>query len=87
MQHVPIGNAPGDTLHQFGMRNAVKVPRQVRVDDMLVSSVQEPMNRFYRVLRSPLCPICKLLWLQIGLEDGLRSTVQWYRDHMDTVRQ
>lgn len=24
---------------------------------------------------------------QIGLEDGLRSTVQWYRDHMDTVRQ
>jgi GDP-L-fucose synthase len=24
---------------------------------------------------------------QIGLEDGLRSTVKWYRDHMDTVRQ
>lgn len=24
---------------------------------------------------------------QIGLEDGLRSTVQWYRDHVDTVRQ
>jgi GDP-L-fucose synthase len=24
---------------------------------------------------------------QIGLEDGLRSTVQWYRDHMGAVRQ
>lgn len=24
---------------------------------------------------------------QIGLEDGLRSTVQWYHDHMDTLRQ
>lgn len=24
---------------------------------------------------------------QIGLEDGLRSTVQWYRDHVDTIRQ
>jgi len=24
---------------------------------------------------------------QIGLEEGLRSTVQWYRDHVDTIRQ
>ena len=24
---------------------------------------------------------------QIGLEDGLRSTVQWYRDHVDSIRQ
>jgi len=24
---------------------------------------------------------------QIGLEDGLRSTVQWYHDNMDTLRQ
>ncbi|MGO4784660.1 GDP-L-fucose synthase family protein [Cryobacterium sp. W22_MBD10_FK3] len=24
---------------------------------------------------------------QIGLEDGLRSTVQWYRDHADTLRE
>jgi len=27
-------------------------------------------------------------WIaQISLEDGLRSTVQWYRDHVDTIRQ
>ncbi|RNL58773.1 GDP-fucose synthetase, partial [Xanthomonas vasicola pv. vasculorum] len=24
---------------------------------------------------------------QIGLEDGLRSTIDWYREHADSVRQ
>jgi hypothetical protein len=30
------------------------------------------MNRFYRVLRSPLCPVSVLLRLQVGFEDGFQ---------------
>jgi hypothetical protein len=47
MQNVPINDPTGDALHQFSVRDAVKIPRQVRVDDILVSGVEQTMNRSY----------------------------------------
>jgi len=54
------------------MRDAVKVARQVRINDVGVSGVQQAMNRCYRVLRSPTFPIGVLFGLQVGFKDGFQ---------------
>ena len=72
VQHVPVAHATGDALHQLGMRDAVKVTRQVRIDDVLMTGVQQPMDRSYRILRPAFYPVSVLLRLQVRFENGLQ---------------
>jgi site-specific DNA recombinase len=69
VQNVPINDPTGDALHQLGVRNAIEIAGEIRIDDLPVAGVQQTMNRLYRVLRSPLCPVGVLLRLQVGFED------------------
>ena len=40
-QHRPVAHAPGHTLHQFMVRDSVEVTAQVRIDYLLVPSLEK----------------------------------------------
>ena len=44
-EHPSVAHAPGNALHQFGMRYLTEVVGQVAVDHLLVPRVQECWNR------------------------------------------
>ena len=50
MQQVPIADPPSYRLHQFGVRNAVEIPAQVRVNHIRIARVHKPLNRGNGVL-------------------------------------
>ncbi len=64
-QHVPINDPTSDALHQFRVRDAIEIAREVRIAHLLVSGGKQSMNRFYRLLRPTLFPLGILLRLEI----------------------
>ena len=50
MQHAPINDASRERAHQFGVRNASEVVREVGVDDFRVASEQQFFHLDHRLL-------------------------------------
>ena len=71
-EHPSVAHAPGDALHQFGMRYFAEVVGQVAIDHLVVPRVQECVDAFHRVVRTPLRPVGVLLRLQVGFEYRLK---------------
>jgi hypothetical protein len=81
VQNVQVHNPPCNALHQFGMRNTVVVPGQIRIHDFGVPRVQQAMDRSNCIMRPPLPPIRILLRLQIGFKDGIEHQHRCRLDH------
>jgi hypothetical protein len=69
MQHTPINDTPRKRQHQFGMRNAAKVVREVGVDDVRLTTVQELFNLDRRLLGIAARPVGVLFGRKVGFED------------------
>ncbi len=69
MQHVPIADPTSHRLHQFGVRDAVEVTAQVRIDHFRMprSAARRPSTTACQGT-SPR-PVGVLFRLQVGLED------------------
>ena len=88
MQHLPIHDSPCHTLQKFGVRNRVKVLRQIRVHDIRISFVQQFIHFPDRILRPLLRPIPISIRLQVRFPDrfqhqfrgGLHHPVPYRRD-------
>ena len=60
-------------FHQFGVRDAVEVARQVGVDDLRMPRVDQPVDLPDGVQGAAVWPVGVLLRLQVGLEDRLQD--------------
>ena len=69
VQHGPINYPPSHRLHKLGMGDSIEVAAQVRVNDLLMTGVDQSMDALYRVQRTTISPIGILFRQQIGLED------------------
>ena len=69
MQHAPIDDAPRERPHQFGVRNAPEVVREVGVHDFRVASEQRLFHLDHRLLGVAARPVGVLLWWKVGFED------------------
>ena len=58
-------------MEKFGVRNAVEVRGQIRVDDVRVTRVQQAVHLLDRGERVALGPIAVLLGRQVSFEDRL----------------
>jgi len=65
------------------MRDAVEVSRQIRVDYLSMSRVQQCGDLCNSVQRTTIRAIGVLLWLQVGLENRFEN--QHRRRHDDTI--
>ena len=70
---MPVAHAAGDRFHQFGVRDAVEVAAQIRVDHLGMSRVQQAVDVVHGIQRAATRSIGVLLRLQIGLEDRLED--------------
>jgi len=71
MQYTPIANASRKRAHQFGVRNAPEVVRQVGVDDFRMTVEQQLLHLDHRLLGVSPRAIGVLLWWKIGFEDRI----------------
>jgi hypothetical protein len=72
-----------DAGHKLGVRDAVEIPTQVRVDDLRVPGVEQRMDLLHGVQRAPSLAVSVLFRLQVGLEDRLQDQ---QRSHLhDTI--
>ena len=69
MQHLPIDDSPSHTLHQLGMRNRVKVLRQIRVNHIPIPCLQQFIHFLDRIPRTPRRPVSVDIRLQVRLPD------------------
>jgi site-specific DNA recombinase len=69
MQYGFVADATGHALHQLGVRDRIKITRQISIHHFRIAGVQQPMHRLHGVERTMLGPIGELLRLQVGLED------------------
>ena len=83
MQHMLVDDSPRYTLQQLGMRNRIEVFRQIGVNDIRVTLIQQLIYFLNRILRTSLRPVAVRIRLQIRLQDcfqdqlcgGLRHSV------------
>jgi RHS repeat-associated protein len=82
-QKVPIAEAASDRFHEFGVRNGVEIPAQVRVDHFGMAGVEQRMNLLHRVQCAPSLVVRVLFRLHVRLEDRLQDQK---RSHLhDTI--
>ena len=65
----PVADASGQNPHQFNVRDLAEVVRQIPVDHLVVTPVQEPMNPLDRIQRASFRPVAVLFRLQVRLEN------------------
>src|SRR5215469_10910739 len=80
-QQVPIDDAPGDRLHQFPVRNGVKVFRQIGVDHVGVPGAEKFMHLPDGVLGASLRSVTVSVRFHVGLEDGFQHQFGCRLDH------
>jgi hypothetical protein len=62
---LPVADTPRRRLHEFAVRDAVEIPAQVRVHDLPMAAVEQPLDlallasRALRPWRSAYCSGCK----------------------------
>jgi hypothetical protein len=69
MQYTPVDDAPRERQHQFGVRNAPEVVREVGVHDFRVAAEQRLFHLYHRLLGIAARPIGVLLGWKVGFED------------------
>ena len=69
MQHAPIDDAPRERAHQFSVRNASEVVREVGVHDFRVAAEQRLFHLDHRLLGIAARTVGVLLGRKVGFED------------------
>jgi hypothetical protein len=72
MQHTPVHDAPRERAHQFGMRDATEVVREVGVDDFRMLIEQRLFHLGHRLLGIAAPPIGVLLGRKVSFEDRVQ---------------
>ena len=85
MQHAPIHNAPRERAHQFGVRDASEVVREVGVYDFRVASEQRLLHVDHRLLGVSPRTVGVLLGWKISIEDRIEH--QHRCCHADPIAQ
>ena len=85
MQHPPIDDASRERAHQFSVRDAPKVVREVGVHDFRMASEQRLFHLDHRLLGIAARPVGVLLWRKVGFKD--RFEHQHRCCHADPITQ
>ena len=88
MQHRSIDDPSSHRSHKLGVWNTIKVAAEIRINDLLMTRIDQLVDVFYCVQCAAVRPIGILLRLQVGLEDrfeyqhapGLHNPISdcWY---------
>jgi hypothetical protein len=70
---LPVADTPRHRLHEFAVRDAVEIPAQVRIHDLVMAAIEQLLDLGYGVQTAPPLAVGVLLWLQVGLEDRLQD--------------
>ena len=80
-QDAAVADPPGHRFHQLGMRDAVEVTGQVRVDHLGMPRPEQPFDLPNGVQGAALRAVGVLFRLQVGLEDRLQDQHRRHLHH------
>ena len=73
MQHRSVDDPSSHRPHKLGMGNTIKVAAEIRINDLIMSCVDQLVDVLYCVQRAAVRPIGILFRLQVGLEDRFEN--------------